>query len=155
MMMVTQSHTHVQVAKATLPDGIQIKVCDKCVNGLRQLESNSDGSGDPVKDLKIKKMMLAGQIGGLQRTLAAPELTEPIERAVLNERLHELKASLTTIDKQIAALSSPAATAAAAASSTPLNSSGGSVPSLNCTILLLLLLVVVVVVIVNGTTILL
>lgn len=82
------------VARATLPDGIQIKVCALCVEGglglgpirsavsgwfagLRKLEERQSGLGaeaqtpaHQIKELKIRKMMLAGQIGGLQRQLS-------------------------------------------------------------------------------------
>ena len=48
-------------------------------------------------------MMLAGQIGGLQRSLTSPDL-HAAEKATLTDRLTQLQLSLHDIDQEIVKL---------------------------------------------------
>ena len=61
-----------------MPDGICLRVCASCVDGLRRVEQmqsaaaavvESKSPQQQIKELKIKQMMLSGQVGSLQRAV--------------------------------------------------------------------------------------
>jgi CRP-like cAMP-binding protein len=95
-------------ARVTMPDGIQLKVCGKCVEGLRALEERAEQQvqvdatpEQQIKELKIKKMMIAGQIGGIQRSISTADAGDA---AQLRAQLDKLNGEMREIDGFVAAL---------------------------------------------------
>jgi CRP-like cAMP-binding protein len=106
-------------ARVTLPDGIKLKVCNKCIEGFRHLETladkqaqQTDAHASPeqqIKELKMQKMVLSGRIGGLQRSLSGADPASS-EYATLRAQMDKLTAEMRDTDNFIAALSKVDAT---------------------------------------------